>query len=387
MQKKIIVLAIAAALTPAMALADTANVTIYGTVDASYDFVTTGSGSRAAGVSEQRVSGNQSYVGLKGSSDLGGGLSAVWQAEGKINLDGNGYSFDRDTFAGLSSTSMGTVRIGRMGSPYKMSTRKQDVFADSIADNRSLMGGVAAASGIGAALNNSWPSSGGDVTSTVSSYAAFDGRNSQTLAYTSPSFSGVTINAALINYTAANKLSTDAKARGTSLAAMYDVAPFYGTVAYEVHNFSNMGADMTDTKEDAVKFGLGYAMDQFAVNFVYEKTKDDIGTNYWGFTNVVGHNAMTLNGKFNVSSTDAIKAAYTKAGTLGTSVWYSDSGAKQISVGYDHSMSKATTVYAIYTKLSNDANVSYALFGGGTNSNYWDGSSPSAVSLGLKHAF
>ena len=47
-------------------------------------------------------------------------------------------------------------------------------------------------------------------------------------------------------------------------------------------------------------------------------------------------------------------------------------GGKQISVGYDHNLSKRTTAYALYTKNS---------------SNDVLGDEPSALSIGMKHTF
>jgi predicted porin len=100
---------------------------------------------------------------------------------------------------------------------------------------------------------------------------------------------------------------------------------------------------------------------------------------------LLGHNAYYLAGKYNVSANDAIKLAYTKAGA--NSVVNTD--ANQVSVGYDHSLSKRTTVYAMYTKLTNGSAGVYALSTNGTGAPTAGGvgSAPSAISLGLKHTF
>ncbi len=78
MQKKMIVVALAAAIT-APAFADTANVTVYGAADVA--FAVTNKGTSAAGVagtSTSQVSSQASKLGFKGSEDLGDGLSAIW---------------------------------------------------------------------------------------------------------------------------------------------------------------------------------------------------------------------------------------------------------------------------------------------------------------------
>src|SRR3989338_5241982 len=90
--KQLIIIGLAAA--PALALADTANVSVYGKADMSYDFINTGtSAAGAAGVSKNNVSSNVSKLGFKGAEGIGDGLSVVWQVEGQVNIDNTGGNF------------------------------------------------------------------------------------------------------------------------------------------------------------------------------------------------------------------------------------------------------------------------------------------------------
>ena len=50
-----------------------------------------------------------------------------------------GCATSRNTFVGLTG-GFGTAILGRHDTPYKLATRSLDVFADNIADNRSIMG-------------------------------------------------------------------------------------------------------------------------------------------------------------------------------------------------------------------------------------------------------
>lgn len=382
MQKKIIMVAIAAALTtPALVLADTANVTVYGVAHASLDMVKTGDGvpaaSATAGATNLRVSSNQSRIGLKGSESLGGGLNAVWQMEGIVDMDvGTSGLFNRNTFVGVAGD-FGTVVLGRHDTPYKIATRSLDVFADTIADNRNLMGGP----GLTAAnVNNFLGGNPLAAQATAGAAVSFDGRQSNVLAYISPAMGGVTAAIGRVNLSEQNTLNTDTKITATSLAVMFGQGPIYASFAYETHSIApNVGSSMS---EKATKLGFGFTMDAFSVGAVVEKTSDDLN----GGANLLGHTAMTVNGKFNITDSDAIKAAYVTAGKLGAAP-NTDTAAKQISVGYDHNLSKRTTVYALYTKLSNDQNVNYGLFGGGGGYNTNAGASPSALSVGMKHSF
>ena len=369
-QKKLIVVALAAATFSSPTLAETANVSVYGTADMSLDFINTGDAANGtAGVSKNAVSSNVSKLGFKGSEGLSEGLSAIWQIEQQINIDGTGTSTfaTRNSFAGLKSDAAGTVLLGRHDTPYKLATRKLDVFGDNIADNRALLGAV----------------------SGKSAAAAFDGRQPDVIAYISPAMSGFTGAIAYVNLNetataaaTATNFATQGKASALSLAGMYDAAPFYGSLGYEDHKLDTVRAG---GKESAWKLGLGYTMEAFTLGFAYEKTSDNLTVA--SGANRYGHNAYYLSGQYKFGS-DAVKFAYGKAGQLASSA---NTGANQYSLGYDHGLSKRTKLYALYSRLSNQSAASYgfsqstATTGNATINGV--GASPSVFSFGMKHTF
>ena len=368
MQKKIIALAIASALTvPALAFAE-GNVTVFGQVNMSYDITDTGDGVDAAnsatavsGISVNKVSTNASRFGLKGSEDLGDGLSAIWQIEQAITADEGGTTLaNRDTFGGLSSKTAGTVRLGIFDDAYKKADRPLDVFGDSIADNRSILGGVA-----GKSIDSS-----------------FVGRQTNIIQYTSPDLNGFKIDVGYANLAENNTNSTQTKLDMITMSGVYNVAPFYAALAYEKREVAGTVVGTTNDNK-ATKLGLGYTQDAFTVNFVYERLDNDQGNAAVNYD----HNTYYLAGKYSFGS-DAVKAAYTKARKLDG---VDNSGAKQWSLGYDHSMSKRTSLYAVYTKMDNDNGINYGLGHNGANQNSvtapgW-GTDPTAFSLGMKHSF
>jgi len=369
MQKKLIALAIASAIS-APAFADNANFTFYGIADVSYDSVNTGNGTTTAngatvvtGVTKQVVSSNVSRFGFKGSEDLGDGLNAIWQVEQQINIDdaaSNTFA-SRNTFAGLKGD-FGTVLMGRHDTPYKISTRKLDVFADNIADDRALLG-------------TSKGTGGG-----------WDQRLNNVLAYISPSLGGATVALATANLTEANTTNTAAKNSAVSLAAWYDVAPFYVAAAYESHKLESVVAG---GKESAARVGFGFNQDLFEIGAAYEKTSDNLGTGANLGVNQYGRGAYYVGGKVKFGG-DAVKFAYGKVGEYGTgNLKVTDSGASQASVGYDHGFSKRTKVYVLYTRITNGKGVNYQFSqnSGAASTTSGFGTSPSAISLGLKHTF
>lgn len=381
MQKKIIAAAIAAVFS-APAFADNSNVTLYGVANVSYDLVNTGSDAAGkAAFSSNKVSNNTSRLGLKGSEDLGDGLSAIWQIEQKIDLDNAGGTFGtRNTFAGLSSKTAGTVLLGRHDTPYNLSTRKLDLFADSLADNRSILGGgrSAAANAVPAVA-----------TATVG--ASFDGRQPDAIAYISPNLNGFTGAAAYV--AGAENQTSNAQTKGSawSLAGWYNLDALYASLGYEVHHIGTAPGTVGNTalpagttkKESAWKLGLSYTIDALTANFAHERIGDNFGA---AGANALGHNTYYLAGKYTLGN-GAIKLAYTRASANAAA----NTGTRQASIGYDHSLSKRTSAYALYTQLHNDTAGVYLLSSNGTGAppaaTGTAGSKPSAFSFGLKHTF
>ncbi|HUX62603.1 porin [Sulfuricella sp.] len=391
MNKKLIALAVAAALAPAAAMADSGNVSIYGILDASIDVTDNGDTADGTkqGIRTHKVSSNSSRIGFKGNEDLGNGLAAVWQIETALNVDGGATTGgttlgSRNTFVGLSSKTAGTVILGRHDTPYKLATRGLDYFTDGLADNRNIMGGG------GATSTTAGPVAG--------SALSFDGRQSDVVAYISPTFSG--FHAAVAYVAGAELVTTSGQQKGNAWSAMgmYDNGPLMASLAYERHKVGDantgdagpswVGAGSVNRSEKAWKLGVGYKIiDALQVGFAFEKTSDDLNAG----TEVFGHKAWTLGGKYSMGSND-LKLAFTKAGDQGST---SDTGAKQWALGVDHNMSKRTKVYAQYVKLNNDKNAFYGLNGAGATgsvsaigaSTLAGGADPSAWSFGMRHSF
>jgi predicted porin len=380
MQKKIGALALAAGLVaPLASFADSANVTVYGVANLSYDFTDNGDTATAKGIKTSKVSSNASRIGFKGSEDLDDGLSAVWQIESRVDIDNAGGGFaTRNSFAGLSDKTWGTLVMGRHDTPYKLATGSLDLFRDSMGDNRALMGGVKG----------------------KSSFYKFDDRSPDIVLYTSPSWSGIKLLAARVAGAETADTSTQSKGQIWSLAGFYDNGPLFASLAYQKNDFGSAGtgtmAGTADTSETAWKLGVGYKFEMIDLGLAYETTQDDINTVAptactTGSTdkNCYGHNALYVSGKYKLASS-AIKLAYGKAGNLGNKA---DSGADQMILGYDYNLRKRTILYGIYTKLNNDKNASYGIAAGdaGINTGFVTakgaGADPSAWSFGIKHSF
>jgi predicted porin len=134
MNKKLITLAVAAAMVAPLAVA--AETTLYGRIDTAIKSVDVDtspawkSGTYETGDAWDVDTGT-TRVGLKGSEDLGNGLKAIFQAEWQFSSSEGGStdsSFDtRLAYAGLSGN-FGTVTIGRQWTPYYGAVDKTDIF-------------------------------------------------------------------------------------------------------------------------------------------------------------------------------------------------------------------------------------------------------------------
>ena len=397
MKKSLIALAVVSTFAAQAAMAAGDAVTIYGQANVSLDSVSTGSSTN--GQTTNHVGSTQSRLGFKGAEDLGDGLSAIWQIEEGVNFAnaqntpatsgaftaGTTVFSGRDTFAGLSSASMGTAIFGIHDTPYKMATRGYDLFADSIADNRSIMGTSGTAAG-----------------------ALGDIRLNNVAAYISPAmngftFAGATVTAAEIPAAAANNI----KGGAISTALLYGAGPLSASFAWQKATIGSantgtlggfgtaLGIAASDTISEW-KLGGGYDLGQGVINAVYEKNSSSIAAG-GNAGNPLDRSAFYLAGKYHVNGNDDVKLAYTSAGNLGAA---QNTGAKQYALGYDHKLSQRTSVYALYTRLSNgnQATNGYTLAttdtasagapiaaatAGGTGFT----GAPSAIALGLKHAF
>ena len=117
MKKKLVAVAVAGVLgAPLAAHAQTANVTLYGRLNLTFEAVN-GKQPDGSNPTVTRLSSNSSRFGLRGTESLGGGWNAIFQIESSLNPDsGSGTLAGRDSFLGFQG-GFGLVRIGRFHAP------------------------------------------------------------------------------------------------------------------------------------------------------------------------------------------------------------------------------------------------------------------------------
>ncbi len=357
MNKKLLTAAVAAAMVAPAAMAG--DVTIYGVahVAMSYYDLETDGGGHSDKVWD--LSSHASRLGFKGSEDLGGGLSAIWQMEIQIELADGGstgagvlnnqdWGNMRNSFVGLAG-GWGTFLAGRHDTPYKISSGSLDLFGDTIADyNGNGADAEPAFARIGLGFK--------------------DVRADSAVAYISPNMNGLTLAAAFVtaggtDHTAGVDLSDLMEA--WSVAALYSNGPFFASLAIE--QIDDETADVLGFAEDKWRVGLGYTANGFHIGLVYEEEDGDdpLGD---GLPSTEGdQERWELSGSYTFGN-NVVKAMY---GSEDRKDATANGNRNQWAIGIDHNFSKRTQAYLVYTSYDSD--------GAGLD---WDG-----YSMGLKHSF
>jgi len=108
------------------------SVTLYGVVDLGLNFAKSGPTSLTRLEDEGR---NHSRIGLRGTEDLGDGLKTLFVLEGSVFADtgrgtgaDGGLQFNRQSYVALESTRWGRVSAGRMYTPQFIATSMADPY-------------------------------------------------------------------------------------------------------------------------------------------------------------------------------------------------------------------------------------------------------------------
>ncbi len=426
MQKKLIALAIAGLSSAAFAQS---NVTIYGVADVSFENVKAGGPTANAGntalefASRNRLQTNNSLIGFKGAESLGNGLTAVFQFETNVdtNTAGGMLGSKRDTYVGIAG-SFGTVAAGYLSSPSRSTLVTFDVMpgATGAGGINALMGRV----NVGAALNPL--QANGSTANTFSQTAGAQNQQNMifrtpAIAYITPTFSGVTGAIAYVPNSGRDNAAGVTAGSGAPVAGAVQRDPSAWNISLNYANgpikvgyayldakdtnvLSNLtvvpNANYTGSEKNKMHtLGASYAFPMgLTLSAVWDKISSDLGNQPAAAAATVKSVSRTgwyLGAKF-VTGANEFAAAYSKvgdnsvgiAGAAAAGVSYGDDGAKQFSLRYGYNFSKRTQVYALYSKVTNDANGNYDLFNGsGAPATQQAGSDPQSFGAGIRHSF
>jgi predicted porin len=266
-----------------------------------------------------------SWIGFKGSEDLGNGVKANFMLNSFLQTDTGAYGrftgdtlFSRDAVVGLSGN-FGAVSVGRELAPQFLPTILFNPFGDSYTFSPLLVQNNIGTAGFGSSV-------------------AGDTGWSNSIRYTTPSFGGLTGN---LHYQLGERAGDNSK-NNIGANVLYFSGPLALTAYYhqvEVNNptdFPLNNVNQGATEQKAWMLGGSYDLKAAKLFLTYGQTKHDIALK--DKTAQVGASIPLGNGKVLASY------ATTKRDVAGGS----DPKRNTASVGYDYDLSKRTDLYAIY---------------------------------------
>jgi predicted porin len=295
-----------------------------------------------------------SRLGFRGTEDLGGGTNAIFKMESRF-LAKNGSSqdaatfFNDETYVGLSNAKLGTLKLGRLYSPFYLAVAGRiDPF------NGDGQGSMTGLTSLGHNL------SPGNPYDTAKKLPNRDVRHSNAIGYDSPSFAGFSVQAQL-------PLSeVKGQPSGRSIAVRYDSPTLFAQTGYERKAFSN----------DAwtAHIGGGYVFGPARVSLGYT-------TGYYSddeYARGNKANSALLGLTYTVSPAVTLLAAVSRLKmdqpTLLDAAKGTGSNLTKAAVGVDYYLSKRTKLYAHYAHFSDNISILFV-------------SNANRVHFGVDHAF
>lgn len=300
------------------------SVQLYGLLDASL-----GQFQNSGGLKVRRLdSGNlaTSYIGFKGSEDLGGGLRANFALESFLLLDTGGQSrvpgvdafWARNAYVGFSG-GFGSVRLGRTAPPLFVSTLLFNALGDSFGYSPSIRQYYNAPYGTPLVGDSGW---------------------NNAIAYYTPSVGGLTASVLV----SAGEGAATSKGHNQGANVLYFGGPVTFTAAYQkvevqgtlgrpIAAFAGFGS------QSAYQFGASYDA-KFAKFYAQYGVIDTKATK-----DVKAKN-LNLSASVPLGSLGTVLVAYgvSDITTAGSSITRKS---KMATLAYDYQLSKRTDVYAV----------------------------------------
>ncbi len=357
MQKKIIALAVAGLVSGA-AFAQS-NVTVYGIVDMAY--VYQGSSTISGGDSYSALDDggwDSSRFGLKGTEDLGNGLSANFVQEYATQLDRQDGVTSRNSYVSLAGKNWGEVKLGSFGSVH-------DDYA-GITESGGMSWGKDA--GIGFIVTD-------DVSNGIE--------------YISPSFSGLQFKVgASTNYYLKDQDSNGVTVedRTVTYADPENNRAFFASGAYAngplkvALTYDTVNGQNSDAQKDEWMITAGYDFGVVKVGAGYDRaTGDDLVV---GQTDEIKRDAWRVSIGAPIGANGSVALTYADVSTEYGSL---DNDISSWGISYSHFLSKRTALYAAaYTA---DFDEGAALINTGSDIDPSLSTFETGVKVGIRHTF
>ncbi len=354
-QRNLLGAAVASAL--ALPMLAQAQVQIYGRANVSAERVSvSGSPNPVDNEKTSQIVDNSSRVGVRGREDLGGGLTGLFQIESRTRLDSGGDTWaSRDSYVGLQSNALGTIRLGRTIGPVYYATYDYISMHNHDTGNSSDAFIAPATVGNAGFMNN-------------------------TVWYSSPKFGSFSVDVALsvLGEGSVGEPTVERKQpRYIGLVGAFDQGPLHAAVSYaETKNTSDLNpaaGTVKLSKDTAWTIGGLYDFKQVVVGALYEKATSTLLVDEASRTYVrVAVMVPVDRHEFHVNVGRVNHRLDAKLNS---------DGATQMTLGYNYNLSKRTKAYAFYTKVDNKTNGNYGF------QTQLAGVDNSSVAVGVRHNF
>ena len=388
-------------------------VTVYGTLDLSYDVTTKGLQPFYASSNDSPIGNvgwlggisSQSFVGLRGAHNTGPKFGVVYQLEtqidvastaGTVNTNSNngatvkGALTSRNSFLGIGNKYTGTFRIGKTDAPYKNSTARLNPFSQTIGDYSAVMGNSGGDNRVefGTRLDHAFwwdsPNWAGWTFSLLASPGQNRAFDNSIIPSGESDCAGGNLPGSGASFPSCNDGSWGTVYSG-SLA--YQRKRFYGTAAYEIHKKVNRSGDVGAAlqpfdiaDEDATKFGAQWNFGRLVLNGAYENMRRFVPAvlvpqnerqrdGFWlAATQTIGGKGSTDNlslgwARANPSPGDPGQHNTPALGPVGT--LRPDNMANMYTMLFRHSIDRNLSFYVDYAQTVNHAYAHYDLGAGG----------------------
>jgi predicted porin len=349
------VLALAAAIAPALAQAQSGAIVPYGRIDVAVDSLRFSGTPTVRPTSATALSTDTSYWGFTGKEDLGNGNRAYFKMESGFSVDTGAQGsptalFNREAYVGLGNDQYGSVQLGTQFGTAFWITSKADPFQRS---------------------------SNGAIFNLVQQNAGNKQRGyrlvqDNAVQYVSPSVGGVVVHAMV----GLAERTAEPKDLGgfQSIGVEYGGGPFYIGASVENEKIADVPATTSVAKKT---FTLGTTYDFGVVKlygYLMRNTQDKLKD----------ANAYMVGLTYPVSANGTIRTSYSTYKLSDTP----GSKASVAALGYTYTLSKRTTLYTSYARLTNDPAANFGLWPSSkTFGQPAPGQDVNSFELGIRHFF
>ena len=354
MQKKIIALAVAG-LASSAAFAQT-NVTVYGTIDMAYVHQSDSVDDANAQNNIDDGGWDRSRFGLKGTEDLGNGLSASFQQEFGLKADNqNGATLQRQSFVSLAGKGWGSIKAGGFWN-----------IVDDVVSGTSAGGGSQVNWGEGV------------IDLSLNTFA------SNAVQFDSLDYSGFKF---AVGYSS-NFTSADDSVSGDNLRTWFGGASYTNGALFVGATYTHGSKASDDVNYDEWLLGAAYDFGVAKVGLAYADASLDSDVDFTTSalvsigTNELDRRTWRANVSVPITAKDTVTLSYTDS-KLELHDGLSNYDASAWGIAYMHALSKRTNLYA--SAYVADANHGFLVLNtDGTNS--YDGFE-TGFKVGVRHQF